>query len=280
MTRKRHPVEIAPRTLTRRTWMEWVGKSTVLSLGSLLAARCGVEPGAETDGGAGADGGIDGGHADASADGAVFDGGPDASQQPLCPDPAQGFPFEPGTLPDFSHWAVRTVDPQDLSWILQNWRLTVDGLVDTPRSLSFDDLLCLDRVDQVTDFHCVEGWSVYDVPWNGVHLQSLLDAVGGARSGATHVTFHTIDGVYNESLPLDIALEPKTLLGYGVGGRTLPLKHGFPLRVVVPRLQGYKSAKYLHRIELTDHPIEGFWVQLGYPYGGEVPEGRLRPGKY
>lgn len=118
-----------------------------------------------------------------------------------------------------------------------------------------------------------------DVPWNGVHLSSLLGLVG-ARPAATHVTFHTVGGQYNESLPLDVALEPRTLLAYGAGGNTLPLEHGFPLRAVIPRLLGYKNAKYVHRIELTDRPVEGFWVQAGYPYDGLVPASRLRPGKY
>ena len=73
-----------------------------------------------------------------------------------------------------------------------------------------------------------------------------------------------------------MALEPKTLLAYGIDCATLPLDHGFPLRLVVPRLLGYKGPKYVHRIELTDGPIEGYWVARGYPYDGEVPESRHR----
>ena len=85
---------------------------------------------------------------------------------------------------------------------------------------------------------------------------------------------------YNESLPLDIALEPKTMMAYGVNCNTMPLNHGFPLRTVIPRLLGYKNAKYVYRVELTDAPIEGFWVRLGYGYDGEVPPARLREGHY
>ena len=75
-------------------------------------------------------------------------------------------------------------------------------------------------------------------------------------------------------------MKPRTLLGYGVGGSTLPLEHGFPLRLVVPRLLGYKNAKYLERIEVTDHAVTGYWEEYGYPYEGEVSAERLRPGKY
>ena len=139
--------------------------------------------------------------------------------------------------------------------------------------------MALPRQNQVVDFHCVEGWSILDVPWNGLHLSELLDAAQ-PTSGASHLTFHTINQAYNESLPLDVAREPKTMLAYGIAEQTLPLKHGFPLRLVVPRLLAYKSAKYVQRIEVSDHPIDGFWVARGYSYDAEVQESRLRPGKY
>jgi DMSO/TMAO reductase YedYZ molybdopterin-dependent catalytic subunit len=89
-----------------------------------------------------------------------------------------------------------------------------------------------------------------------------------------------VGGEYSESLPISVAREPRTLLGYGVGGSTLPLAHGFPVRLVVPRLYGYKNAKYLSRIEVTDHAITGYWEQYGYSYAGEVPASLLRTGKY
>ena len=107
-----------------------------------------------------------------------------------------------------------------------------------------------------------------------------VSALVQPNASATHITFHTVGDAYNESLPLDIALEPKTMLAYGVNCNTMPLNHGFPLRVVIPRLLGYKNAKYVHRIELTDQPLNGYWVSRGYPYSGEVPASRLREGKY
>jgi DMSO/TMAO reductase YedYZ molybdopterin-dependent catalytic subunit len=192
-----------------------------------------------------------------------------------------GFPFLPGAGQHevFENWGERTVDKQDLQQILQSWRLTVDGLVESPRVYTFADLVGLERTDMLVDFHCVEGWSILDVPWNGVHMSKIFELVK-PQSLASHVTFHTIGGKYNESLPLEVALEQKTLLAYGIAGSTIPFKHGFPLRIVIPRLLAYKSAKYVHRIELTDEPVHGFWVAAGYSYDGEVPESRLRPGKY
>lgn len=236
------------KAFTRRRLLDWLGKGSVIALGSPLLKACGGDlsdlglPGLDT---------------------------------------AEGFEFKPGPTnhPVFWNWGERTVDPQDLGSILNSWTLRVDGLVDTPKIYSFGDLLELRRTDMETDFHCVEGWSINDVPWNGVHLSKIFQEVQ-PQSAATHVTFHTIDGRYNESLPLDVALEPKTLMAYGIAGNTIPLKHGFPLRVVIPRLLAYKSAKYIDRIELTDHKVEGYWVAAGYSYDGEVPASRLRPGKY
>ena len=240
---------------TRRSVTEWLGKGAVVALGADLLAAC---------------------------SGADEIAGTAKPVQPLEPcDGGVGWPFEPGgeALGIFDQWNERTVDPQNLASLLTDWKLSVDGLVAAPETLSFADLLQLPRQDQVTDFHCVEGWSVYDVPWNGVHLSRLFELVE-PRSGATHLTFYSSGDVYTESLPLDVALEPRTMLAYGVGCHTLPLAHGFPLRVVVPRKFGYKSAKDVDGIEITDEPVEGYWVKLGYSYDADVPDHRLRPGKF
>lgn len=260
------PPRIATQTLTRRSLLEWLGGAAVIGLSSELVLGCSSEPGASSDAG----------RSDAR--------GADSSQREAGRgDTGSGsFPFAPGDGADgvFKGWGERTVDPQDLTAILASWRLTVDGMVETPRSWSFAELISgLPRQSQLTDFHCVEGWSVYDVPWAGVRISELLAAVKPLAK-ATHLSFHTVGSKYNESLPLAVALEPRALLGYGIAGATLPLPHGFPLRVVVPRLLGYKNAKYVERIELTDHAISGYWVAAGYPYDGEVPKARLREGKY
>jgi DMSO/TMAO reductase YedYZ molybdopterin-dependent catalytic subunit len=75
-------------------------------------------------------------------------------------------------------------------------------------------------------------------------------------------------------------MEKNTMLAYGVAGSTLPLDHGFPLRAVVPRLYGYKNAKYVERLELSDKPLIGYWVAAGYDLDGSVPKDRLRKDRY
>jgi DMSO/TMAO reductase YedYZ molybdopterin-dependent catalytic subunit len=248
--------ETSQTTISRRSLLSWLGKGAVLTLGGATLASC-------------------------LGDAGPLDGGPSWLDGDYDAGPTEGFPFSPGVgdHPVFKNWGERTVDQQDLEEILNSWRLRVDGMVETPNEYSFADLVDLEQNDMLVDFHCVEGWSVLDVPWNGLHLSTLFDQVG-ALPAATHVTFHTIGSEYNESLPIDVALEPKTLLAYGIAGNTIPLKHGFPLRIVIPRLLGYKSAKYIDRIELTNAEVHGFWVERGYPYDAEVPERRLRPGKY
>jgi hypothetical protein len=253
-------------TISRRSLIDWLGKAAVLAIGADLAAACAALGRAAHDGGAdsGSDAGIDGGAA------APADAGRDAAADGACA--ADDFPFSPGPEESavYAGWGERTVDPQELVQILAAWQLRIDGLVAAPVTLSFADVLALERQDQVSDFHCVEGWSIHAVPWNGARLSRVLDLAGVAPS-ATHVTIHSLGDIYAESLPLDAAREPTTLLAYGIDCATLPLRHGFPLRVVVPRKWGYKNPKYVTRLELADHAVMGFWEQRGYPYDGDVP---------
>ncbi len=274
-----HKKPTFPAEMTRRDLLDWVGRGAVLYLSAEVLSACGVVTSSGEDIRTGRD--LLGSGPDAVAAGAdIAEGdGEQATDAPTSP--AEDFPFSPGDAGDdvFPAGTVRTVDTQDLAQLLKNWRLEVDGMVERPSVFTFGDLISLDRQNQITDFHCVEGWSVLDVPWNGLHIASLADIVK-PRAGATHVTFHTVGGTYNESLPLDVAMEPKTLLTYGIAGETIPENRGFPLRLVVPRLWAYKSAKFVYRLEFTDEPVNGFWENYGYPYDAEVPADKLRDGKY
>jgi DMSO/TMAO reductase YedYZ molybdopterin-dependent catalytic subunit len=252
-----------------------MGKATVLALGGKLLEACGESQAftgltaASLDSGTGTDTG--------TASGLDLEGDVENGSGPT----DAGFEFNPADAGKalFKSWPERTVDSQQLAEILASWKLRVDGLVERPTTFTFSDILSIPRQDQVTDFHCVEGWSVYDVPWNGLHFSELFKRVI-PLSKATYLTTYSVGDAYLESIPLETALQAKTLLAYGIDGNTIPLAHGFPLRLVIPRLFGYKNAKYVYRVELTDRPVDGYWVKIGYPYAGTVPERRLREGKY
>lgn len=143
------------------------------------------------------------------------------------------------------------------------FRLVVDGLVTTPLALDLNQLRALPQHTQVRDFECVTGWRVDDVEWRGTRTAALLERVQ-PRSGATHVTFYSRDGVYVDSLSMRDALDPDTMLALAMNGVSLPLRHGGPARLVVPSMYGYKSVKWVGRIEVTDHEVEGYWEARGY----------------
>ena len=131
------------------------------------------------------------------------------------------------------------------------------------RSFSLADLRALPRAEQVSDFHCVTGWSVNGVRWAGVRLGDLLDAAG-ARPGARALRFVSAERPYEDSLTREQALLPDVLLAYEMDGAPLSRAHGFPLRLVMPRMYGYKGVKWVTRLELGDRALPGYWEQHGY----------------
>lgn len=143
------------------------------------------------------------------------------------------------------------------------YRLTIDGLVERPVSYTLDDLRALPRADQLSDFHCVTGWSVEDVRWGGVRIGDLL-APAGPLSSAGALRFVSDERPYDDWLSLEQALLPDVLLAYDMDGGPLSRPHGAPVRLVMPRMYGYKSVKWVTRIEVGATPRPGYWEQRGY----------------
>ena len=135
-----------------------------------------------------------------------------------------------------------------------DWRITVDGLVTRPLSLSMAQIRAMPRRTQITRHDCVEGWSAIG-QWTGVPLKLLLDHAG-LRSSARYLIFHCADRYgqadYYESIDLIDAFHPQTILAWGLNGQPLPVGNGAPLRLRVERQLGYKHAKYVQRIEAID----------------------------
>lgn len=148
--------------------------------------------------------------------------------------------------------------------LLDKYRLMVDGLVSTKKSITFEQLTSLPVTKQTKNFQCVTGWTVADVEWEGVHIRELVHMVN-PTSDASYITFYSADGVYTESLSLNEALESDVLLAYKMDRQPLRVEQGFPLRLVVPRMYGYKSIKWVNRVEFASTRIQGYWEQQGYP---------------
>ncbi len=154
----------------------------------------------------------------------------------------------------------------------EQWVVTVDGLVDTPLRLDHAAWSALERHSETADFHCVEGWSVDRLRWSGVAPRTILD-MAGLKPEATNVNFHALGGTYADSLPLSLVDDAQTVLADTLDEQPLSDAHGGPLRLVVPKQLGYKNVKWVVRLEVTDHPVTGYWEQNGYPMDAPVSSG-------
>jgi DMSO/TMAO reductase YedYZ molybdopterin-dependent catalytic subunit len=144
------------------------------------------------------------------------------------------------------------------------YRLRVDGLVDRPLTLTWQQLRTeLPQTALTRDFQCVTGWRVPDVHWRGVKVRDLLDRAG-ARPGAAGLRIWSFDGVYTESLTMAQARRDDVLVAHEMLGKPVTRSHGGPVRLYVAPMYGYKSLKWLDRIEVVDHLEEGFWEKQGY----------------
>jgi DMSO/TMAO reductase YedYZ molybdopterin-dependent catalytic subunit len=146
--------------------------------------------------------------------------------------------------------------------IPDDWDFRVWGKVAAPQRWSFDELTALPAVGEVLDIHCVTSWSKLDTSWYGVPMGWLLDTVTPDPT-ATHVVAHAEAG-YTTNLPLEALRAPGVLLAYEYDGYPLDPAHGFPLRLVVPQLYFWKSAKWLRGLEFRSSDQPGFWERRGY----------------
>ncbi|HJV84170.1 MAG TPA: molybdopterin-binding protein [Noviherbaspirillum sp.] len=138
----------------------------------------------------------------------------------------------------------------------KDWKLTVDGLVEHPLQLSLADLRAMPKRTQITRHDCVEGWSAIG-KWTGVPLGRVLE-MARPRPNVRYAVFHCADpmdgpgsAAYYESIDMEDAFHPQTILAYALNDQALPVANGAPLRLRVERQLGYKHAKYLNRIELV-----------------------------
>ena len=158
--------------------------------------------------------------------------------------------------------------PENPKVDLEKWTLTVDGEVENPLKLNWQDFLNLPSIEVESDLHCVEGWSVSDLRWHGVKFSTLVQVVSPTKD-AKYVSFICSDG-YTTSLDLKGLLKDNVLLAYKLNDRSLEVPLGGPMRMVVPDKYAYKSAMWIERITFTKRKELGYWEKRGYSYKADV----------
>jgi DMSO/TMAO reductase YedYZ molybdopterin-dependent catalytic subunit len=175
--------------------------------------------------------------------------------------------YDPARLPPGQYltekWPVlhagdEATYPADLA----GWDFTVSGEVDTPLTLTWEQLSELPRVEVTQDIHCVTRWSRFDTNFRGVHWSELAKLVK-PKPTARFVVAHAEQG-FTANVPLEALEDENALLAYEADGEPLAPEHGWPLRLVIPTKYFWKSAKWLRAIELRADDQPGFWERYGY----------------
>lgn len=149
----------------------------------------------------------------------------------------------------------------------RDWLLTVGGLVGNNIKWSWDDFMAQPQTESVSDIHCVTQWSLFDNHWEGVSAKAFLKAVQPAPEAA-FLVLRSHDG-YATNLDLKDFDDDDVLLAHSWEGKPLSREHGGPVRVIVPKLYFWKSAKWLRHITFTDQEVPGYWEVRGYHRRGD-----------
>ena len=149
---------------------------------------------------------------------------------------------------------------------VSSWALEITGNVEKPFTLTYDQLLDLDAVEQVRTLECISnpvgGELMSTAVWTGVRLKDLLDRAV-VKAGSFKVVLTSVDG-YQDSFPVAKAMEPDTLVAYLMNGKTVPQEHGFPARVLVPNIYGMKNVKWIQQVKVETFDFKGYWQEQGW----------------
>ena len=168
-----------------------------------------------------------------------------------------------GDLLPVGGWRIYTISGSMPLFDPRAYTLSIGGLVRKPASLTYDQLRALPQAHQVSDFHCVTGWTVDGVRWSGVRFADLM-AVVDPLPAAKAIKFVSAEEPYVDYLTLEQALLPNVMVALDMDGAPLSRPHGSPARVVIPEMYGYKGVKWLAGMELVAHEGHGYWENLGY----------------
>jgi Sulfite oxidase and related enzymes len=149
----------------------------------------------------------------------------------------------------------------------EDWSLSIGGAVEAPLKWDWNQFMAQPQTERVSDIHCVTTWSRYDNAWKGVSARRLLDLVR-PRPEARFLMFRSFDG-YTTNVPLARFADDDVLLAHSWQGEPLSRDHGGPVRVVIPKLYFWKSAKWLRAITFMDKDAPGYWEMRGYHDEGD-----------
>ena len=178
---------------------------------------------------------------------------------------AEKLGLDPARIPPGQYlterFPVLTYGPNP-AYDLNTWSLSVDGEVEAPFAVTWDELMAMPQQEVTVDIHCVTRWSKLDTTWRGVRVGDLLERARVKPSG-THVLAHS-DGGYTTNVPVEALLDDDVLVAHTYAGEPLEHDHGAPLRLLVPKRYFWKSAKLLRRLEVLPEDRQGFWELNGY----------------
>jgi len=149
----------------------------------------------------------------------------------------------------------------------EKWRLVIGGEVKEQRTLTWAEFLSLPKVEVLADFHCVTRWSKQNMLWEGVSTKTIYELVEPDPQ-AKYLMIHCMEG-YTTNLPLEDFLKDDCLFAYNLNGKPIEPEHGFPLRLVIPQLYAWKSAKYVCGVEFMLEDKPGYWELRGYHIHGD-----------
>jgi DMSO/TMAO reductase YedYZ molybdopterin-dependent catalytic subunit len=162
---------------------------------------------------------------------------------------------------------IYDITPRRPTFDASKWRFRVWGAVENRLEMTWEELMSLPAVEVVADFHCVTKWSKKALTWEGIPTREILKLVGPAKD-VVQVMAHCMEG-YTTNVPVEYFAMEDSLLAFKMNGEPLTPEHGAPLRLVVPQLYAWKSAKYLEGLEFQKDWKPGFWEERGYHLIGD-----------
>jgi DMSO/TMAO reductase YedYZ molybdopterin-dependent catalytic subunit len=168
-----------------------------------------------------------------------------------------------GSLVPGGGWRIYSVQTPLPVFHPATFKLRIHGEVENPVLLDWPRVAALPGARQISTFHCVTGWTVSNVHWEGIRAQTIADLVK-PKPSATHVTFQSLEGPYVDQLTREQFELPDTMLARHMNGKPVSRQHGAPLKLVIPQMYGYKGVKWVTDIRYDSVVSPGFWEQRGY----------------